>query len=115
MSLNNTTLTLAFMAASATLAYHVAAHGDEDGETKMADGSGPLLGVFSDIDDDIGDHVDVHMQGVAPVIYGGTVARGDELTADAQSRAITRTDPATPLLGKAMVSGVENDRGSVLL
>lgn len=87
-----------------------------------ADGAGVLAvnattyirGVSADIDTDIGERVSVFMSGnVADVEYGGTVARGDALTADAQGRAITTTTAGNFIVGYAEVSGVVGDIGSV--
>lgn len=86
-----------------------------------ADGTGILAvnattyirGVSSDVDTDIGERASVFMVGnVADVEYGGTVARGDPLTADANGRAITAS-AGNFIVGYAEVSGVSGDIGSV--
>jgi|GEM_PF-2545458 len=50
--------------------------------------------------------------GIAPVEYGGTVTKGNFLTADANGKAITAST-AERVIGTAMVSGVDGDVGSV--
>lgn len=64
----------------------------------------------------IGDHASIIMGQAAIVEYGGTVARGDQLTSDATGRAITAAPAAganVRIIGTAMVSGVVGDLGSV--
>lgn len=60
--------------------------------------------------------VDVVMNGIFPVVYGGTVTRGDLLTTDSTGRAVTAAPAAgvnNSIGGRAMVSGVVGDLGSV--
>jgi hypothetical protein len=60
--------------------------------------------------------VDVVMNGIFPVVYGGTVTRGDLLTSDSTGRAVTAAPAAgvnNSTGGRAMVSGVVGDLGSV--
>jgi len=66
----------------------------------------------------IGDRVDVVLIGIQPVIYGGTVTRGEKLMSDSSGRAITATasnGANVNTAGIAMVSGVVGDLGSILL
>lgn len=59
-----------------------------------------------------GDSMDVIKSGVADVTYGGTVAAGDFLTADAQGRAVVAA-VGDFIIGVAQVSGVVGDLGGV--
>jgi hypothetical protein len=62
--------------------------------------------------------VDVVLQGVPTVEYGGPVTRGALLTSDSVGRAIVATAAAgtnVSVIGRAMVDGVLGDRGAVLL
>jgi len=62
--------------------------------------------------------VDVVLQGVATVEYGGAVTRGALLTSDAVGRAIVATAAGganVRIAGVAMVDGVLGDQGAVLL
>lgn len=56
--------------------------------------------------------VDVRLRtaaGTSKVILGGTVTRGDNLTSDANGKAITTTTAADEVLGRALDSGVTGD------
>ena len=97
-----------FTAAAAIGAHLIAAHGVTDGAAVQADdGATMLLGVTTEL-----------RSGPAPVTYGGTVARGAPLTADAAGRAVAVALPAeadTFIVGYAEVSGVVGDIGSALI
>lgn len=60
-----------------------------------------------------GDRLDVWHNGCVEVEYGGTVTRGDLLTADANGKAIATTTANDRYIGIADVSGVAGDIGSV--
>lgn len=62
--------------------------------------------------------VDVVLSGIAEVQYGGTVARGDLLTADANGKAVKATPAAgvnNRIVGMATISGVADDIGCILI
>lgn len=91
-----------------------------------------IIGVSGDLAAAQGERVDVIRFGIAPVIYGGVVTRGDLLTTDANGHAITATRhahtentaaayaqnattgvaPADRVIGVAEESGVNGDIGS---
>lgn len=56
----------------------------------------------------------VGIMGEQKVTYGGTVTRGDPLTADANGKAITQTGQA-PVLAYALESGVLNEIHAILM
>lgn len=65
-----------------------------------------------------GERVDVVIGDIAPVVYGGTVTRGQLLMSDSTGRAIAATAAAgtnVRTAGIAMVSGVVGDIGDILL
>lgn len=65
-----------------------------------------------------GDFIDVTRAGIEEVEYGGNVAAGDLLTADAQGRAITAAPGAGVnawIVGQAEVAGVLGDIGKCLV
>lgn len=99
--------------------YLIAAATTDDGEaSQAADGDAMLLGTTTDIPTADGAIVDVVRNGLASVTYGGAVARGAPLTADASGRAIAVALPAaagTYIVGYAEVSGVLGDIGSVMV
>lgn len=75
-----------------------------------------IAGVSDDIDIAVGERVTVFGAGnLKDVLYGGTVARGDPLTSDAQSRAVKSTTIGDFCVGFAKKSGVVGDIGSVLI
>lgn len=109
-------LITAHVAEAAITAYSIVKHGTDDGEVLLADDDDELLiGVSSEIASEIGEHTDVIRGGLAPVIYGGTVAAGALLTADATGRAVATTTAGAWVVGFAEVSGVVGDRGSVFV
>lgn len=62
-----------------------------------------------------GDPLDVIRSGIAEVEFGGNVTRGAWLTADADGKAVATTTDGAQVIGRAEVSGVDGDIGSVLI
>ena len=90
-------------------------HGSTDGHALTADGpTNRFLGVATDIDTDADRNGDVIRTGFALVIYGGTVARGQPLTSDANGHAVVAV-AGNEVAGYAEVSGAAGDVGSILL
>lgn len=104
-------------AVAAIAAYRFIKEGAADGVGALAvDAAAPIIGVSSELDTAIGERISVLMSGnIAEIVYGGTVARGDKLTADAQGRAVTTTTTGAHYGGIAEVSGVIGDIGTVLV
>ncbi len=61
----------------------------------------------------IGDAIEIVIYGIADVRYGGAVARGARLTANALGQAIATTATGNGLIGLATITGVLNDFGCV--
>jgi|SRR5579883_465003 hypothetical protein len=102
-------------ASGAIPAFTIVKFGNADGVFAAAGAStDAMAGVSESIDAADGERVDVRRIGIAEVVYGGTVSRGDPLTSDAQGRAVVAKD-GDRVLGYAEVSGVVGDVGSVLL
>lgn len=78
-----------------------------------------LIGVSDSLGADaIGDAFDVILDGVASVVYGGNVSVGQLLTADASGKAVAAAPTAganARVIGVAMIAGVADDIGSVLI
>ncbi len=111
--MRNETLVKTFIAEGAVAAQTIIKHGSGDGGVDTATANTDnILGVSTILESAIGDRCDVIVQGIAEVIYGGAVAAGDLLTADASGFAITGTGR---VIGQAMVAGVSGDIGSVLI
>lgn len=97
--------------------YRIVVHGAADGNVAQAAGSAAaLIGITDRLGAAVaGDRLDVVRSGIAEVEYGGTVARGDPLTADASGRAVAAAPAAGAnayVIGFAEVSGVLGDIGS---
>lgn len=78
-----------------------------------------LMGVADSLGADAaGKRCEVYKEGVVDVDYGGAVAVGDPLTADAQGRAVAAAPAAgsnVRIVGFAEVAGVLGDIGEVFL
>lgn len=62
-----------------------------------------------------GQPVELCIDGIAKVAYGGTVADGDWVKADASGKAVTTTTTGDKVIGKARKAGASGDTGEVLL
>lgn len=77
-----------------------------------------IIGVSTEVAATSGNRVDVITSGVATVEYGGNVTRGDLLTTDANGKAVAAAPAAgvnNQVIGRAIISGVAGDYGSVLI
>lgn len=77
-----------------------------------------LIGVSDSLGAASGEPVDIILDGIALVEYGGNVTRGQLLTADADGKAVAAAPAATGsarIIGVAMLSGVSGDIGSVMI
>lgn len=77
-----------------------------------------IVGVADSLGAALGETLDVILDGVATVEYGGNVAVGAPLTSDADGKAVTAAPSAganARLIGFALVAGVAGDLGSVLI
>jgi hypothetical protein len=108
-------LTKALTATAAVGKRLLVAYGAADGTCVQASGAtAKIVGVSENIDHVAGERVSVFKVGnTADVVYGGTVARGDPITSDANGRAIKATAAGQYCVGDAEVSGVVGDIGSV--
>lgn len=117
--MSNVLLARNFKAEAAIPAFTLVRTGSTDGSVApCALVTDPVMGVTTDIPAALGERADVILAGVADVLYGGTVARGDWLTTDASGRAVTAAPAAginNNVVGRALVSGVLGDVGSVTL
>lgn len=106
-----------FKAEAAIGKYLIVKPGAADGQVlQAAAAADKLIGVTTDIDAAINERCDVIMDGIADVIYGGAVTRGDLLTSDANGKAVAAAPAAganNRSIGVALVSGVAGDVGQV--
>lgn len=116
----NPILTRNYTAGAALTPYRIVKPGPGAGQVQpAAAATDKLLGVL-DIPGAVasGQRADVMLGGLADVEYGGTVAEGDPLTADALGRAVVAAPAAgsnVRIVGIATVAGVAGDIGSALL
>lgn len=119
MSGPNATLTKNFVAEAAVTKRRIVKLGAADGMALMAAAAtDAVIGVAADLDAAINARVDVHLAGLVEVEYGGNVSRGDQLTADANGKAVAAAPAAgvnNRVIGTAMVAGVDGDIGTALL
>ena len=119
MSGPNPTLTKSFVAGAAITKRRLVKFGSADGEVLHAAAvSDAICGIAAELDVTAGRRVDVHVTGIAEAEYGGTITRGDAVTADASGRAVAASPSSganNRIAGFAMVSGVAGDIGTVLL
>jgi hypothetical protein len=113
-------LTENFDAGAPIAPYRICKPGAADGEALQAAAAADAMDGVSDSlgADAAGDRVDIHTIGVVEVEYGGAVTRGDELTSDANAKAITAAPGVgvnMRVIGPARVSGVAGDIGLVRL
>lgn len=103
-------------AGAAIAAFKIVKWSDADSKVvAAAAATDKLIGVNESLDVAEGERIDVCRIGIAAVLYGGTVTRGDKLTADSQGRAVRSTNNGDQVIGTAEVSGVVGDIGSVLI
>lgn len=107
-------LILSFIAGAAITAKRIVAFGADDNTVVTASAAnGSLIGVSDLGADAAGDRLDVILDDIAEVEYGGTITRGDLITSDANGKAITAVTAGSRVIGFAMVSGVSGDIGSI--
>lgn len=111
--------TKSFRAAAAMAGYLIAKHSAANGTVELATGNtDPLIGAVDSLGVDAGDLADFNLGGAGQVRYGGNVAAGDPLTADANSKAI-KALPANStqvrIIGFALVAGVADDIGEYFI
>lgn len=115
--MHNPTLIKTFWAGAAIAARRLVKFGSDDNNViQAAAATDAVLAVANNLGAASGERVDVVMDGIAEVEYGGTVTRGDPLTSDSSGRAVTAA-PATGtnnrIIGFALCSGVVGDIGCV--
>ena len=118
--MRNQGLSKTFIAEAAITKNRIVVFGADDRSVVQASAATqPAIGVSDDVGQPtIGKSVDVILDGVVTVEFGGSVTRGALLMADAQGRAITAAAAAgsnVRTIGVAMDSGVSGDLASVML
>jgi hypothetical protein len=106
----NPTLIKTFVALSAVAGRTVVTFGAADGQVVAASAvSNPLLGVTEQIGSRDNERVDVIVAGIAEVVAGGSITRGDPLTVNASGQVVTSSVGTDRIIGIAMQNAVAND------
>lgn len=101
-----------YIAGGAITKYRIVKFSADRAVVQAAAATDALIGVSQEIDAASGERVDVCRIGMPLVEYGGTVARGDPLTSDANGKAIKANPSAgtkVSIIGFAEVSAVAGD------
>lgn len=107
-------LIMSFLASTLIAAHRIVTFDTDDNTVITASSeTNALLGISDLGADNAGDRLDVIMDDICEVEFGGTITRGDLLTSDSVGRAVTATIAGSRIIGIAMVSGVIGDIGTV--
>lgn len=102
-------LILSYEATAIVAPFTIAAFSDAANSSKVAPATGPtarLVGTTGQVGvSTIGQMVDLERSGVPRVRLGGTVAAGDQLTSDANARAVKVTAAGQRVIGTAEQPG----------
>ena len=99
-----------YQAQAAVEGNRIVDHGTVDGTAIKATGpTDKLLGAADALDKAVGEFVDLNTSPLGDVRLGGTVARGDALTSDANGKAVVTTTAGHRIIGFADASGVVDD------
>jgi hypothetical protein len=102
-----------YTADGATSAYRIAKPGSDDGLAAQASAAtDALFGIFDELAHDDGERADVIRAGACLIQLGGTVTRGDWLTANSDGKAVKAAPDAgsnVSVIGRAEVSGKDAD------
>lgn len=111
-----TPLAINRVATGAITPYRIVKGTATDGEvTQAAAGGDKLVGVAGQVGADAaGDRIDINHAGVVPVEFGGNVAFGDELTSDANGKAVVALT-TNRVIGIALENGDDTTIGSMLI
>ena len=102
-------------AGGAVAPHRIVKYGDDDATVvQSAVAADAHVGVSGRAAAASGGRVEIARAGIADVEYGGNVARGALLTADAEGKAVTAAAD-NRVIGIAEVSGVAGDIGQMLL
>ncbi|MCK9372583.1 MAG: hypothetical protein M0P91_05255 [Sulfuricurvum sp.] len=94
-------------------AYRIVKFGADDNTVVLATAATDYIIGVSDLGGVTGDRLDIVMDDIAEVEFGGTIVRGGPVTTDAAGKAIAATVAGSRTIGFAMVSGVVGDIGTV--
>jgi hypothetical protein len=108
-------LAKSFNAGGAIPANTIVKFGADDNTIVAAAAAADLsIGVSTFVAAATGERCDAILQGEADVLFGGTVARGAMVTADASGRAVAAV-ATNRVIGIALVSAVVGDIGKIVI
>lgn len=115
----NNGLTKAYTAEGTINPFRIVKVGAADyGVLQAAAATDKSIGITTEVDAAAGERCDVVHDGIADLKLGGTVARGDLLTSDANGQGVSAAPSAgtnNRVIGVALVSGVVGDVVPVLI
>jgi hypothetical protein len=115
----NTLLNKNYTAGGAIAAYRIVKVGANDGEVlQAAAATDYLMGVCESVGPASGERCDIVKGGIADVEFGGVVARGKPVTADANGKAVEAAPAAganVRIIGFAEVSAAAGDIAAVFI
>lgn len=114
--MRNEGLAKTLIAATAIAANRIVKFDATDSTVVQAAAASDMSIGVSDVGGSANEPTDIIIDGIALVEYGGTVTRGQPLTADANGRAVAAAPAAgvnARVIGFAMLSGASGDLGSV--
>jgi ribosomal protein S8E len=116
MGITTSGLTKPYTAGGTIAKRRIVKFGAADGVVLQAAAATDLLiGVSTDLGSASGERQDVFMVGnIAEVDFGGTIARGASVTADASGKAVAAAT-GNIAIGYAEVSGVSGDVGTIVI
>ena len=114
----NSLLAKTYTAPTAINPYLIVKWGSNDGEVAQASAATDLLiGVVNSVGSvSSNDRIEVNRSGLVPVLFGGTVTRGQKLTADSNGKAVAAAPSAgsnVHIVGVAENSQVSGDIGYI--
>jgi hypothetical protein len=119
MTFRNPGLAKAFVSGAAINGSRIVKFGaDENTVIQGAAATDSLIGVVDLVGCDNAERIDVFLEGVVTVEFGGTVTRGALLTSDSVGRAVAAAPAAganNRTIGIALVDAVSGDKSSMLL
>jgi hypothetical protein len=117
--IGNCLLAKNYVADGAVEPFRIVKAGSNDGGVAQATASTqPLFGVSGTLGAADGERIDIHRIGLVPARFGGTVARGDKVTADSEGKAVAAAPAAgvnAHVIGIAEQSAVAGDIGMILI
>lgn len=103
-----------YLAAGVIPAYSIVKFGADDNTVVVATAATDLvIGISDNLDAIQGERVDIKLIGIAEVKFGGTVAKGAPITANASGQAVAAT--SGNVIGYALISASAGDVAPIVI